>query len=102
MVMAMMLPTSLPLISLFRAVARQRPDRASLVALLIAGYLIIWTLFGILVYFGGWILRLLVEQSAWLETNGWVDAFRTGDEFQEFLVEQDERVSGTLDELGLL
>ena len=72
MVMAMMLPTSLPLISLFRAVARQRPDRASLVALLIAGYLIIWTLFGILVYFGGWILRLLVEQSAWLETNGWV------------------------------
>jgi putative tricarboxylic transport membrane protein len=37
-----------------------------------------------------------------LETNGWVDAFRTGDDFQEFLVEQDERVAGTLDELGLL
>ena len=37
-----------------------------------------------------------------LETNGWVDAFVTGDEFEEFLVEQDERVAGTLDELGLL
>jgi putative tricarboxylic transport membrane protein len=37
-----------------------------------------------------------------LETNGWVDAFVTGDEFEEFLVEQDARVAGTLDELGLL
>ncbi len=37
-----------------------------------------------------------------LEANGWVDAFRTGDEFEEFLVEQDERVAGTLRELGLL
>ncbi|MCM0639490.1 Bug family tripartite tricarboxylate transporter substrate binding protein [Cellulomonas wangsupingiae] len=36
-----------------------------------------------------------------LETNGWVDAFVTGDEFEEFLVEQDERVATTLDELGL-
>ncbi len=72
MVVAMMLPTSLPLISLFRGVARQRPDRALLVALLIAGYLGVWTLFGVLVYFGGWALRLLVEQSAWLEANGWV------------------------------
>jgi putative tricarboxylic transport membrane protein len=37
-----------------------------------------------------------------LETNGWVDAFRTGDDFEAFLLEQDERVSSTLDELGLL
>ncbi|MGW6128940.1 Bug family tripartite tricarboxylate transporter substrate binding protein [Cellulomonas sp. NPDC055163] len=37
-----------------------------------------------------------------LETNGWVDAFRTGDDFATFLREQDERVASTLDELGLL
>ncbi len=37
-----------------------------------------------------------------LETNGWIDAFRTGDEFGEFLREQDERVARTLEELGLL
>jgi putative tricarboxylic transport membrane protein len=37
-----------------------------------------------------------------LEDNGWTDAFITGDEFETFLVEQDERVSGTLEELGLL
>ena len=37
-----------------------------------------------------------------LEDNGWIDAFRTGDEFTAFLEEQDERVATTLEELGLL
>ena len=37
-----------------------------------------------------------------LEENGWTDDFKTGDEFATFLDEQDERVSGTLEELGLL
>ena len=36
-----------------------------------------------------------------LETNGWTDAFITGDEFGAFLAEQDERVSSTLTRLGL-
>ena len=36
------------------------------------------------------------------EKNGWTDDFKTGDEFATFLEEQDERVSGTLKELGLL
>ena len=40
MVVAMMLPTSLPLIMLFRTIARGRRDRALLVTLLVAGYLI--------------------------------------------------------------
>ena len=34
--------------------------------------------------------------------NGWTDAFMTGEAFEEFLVEQDNRVSTTLTELGLL
>jgi putative tricarboxylic transport membrane protein len=37
-----------------------------------------------------------------LETNGWTDDFKTGDEFATFLEEQDDRVSGTLEELGLI
>src|SRR3712207_1779305 len=44
MVVAMMLPTSLPLIMLFRTITRGRRDRALLVALLVAGYLGTWTL----------------------------------------------------------
>jgi putative tricarboxylic transport membrane protein len=37
-----------------------------------------------------------------LEDNGWTDAFITGDDFGAFLEEQDERVSGTLQDLGLI
>ncbi len=37
-----------------------------------------------------------------LKTNGWIDTFRTGKEFDDFLTAQDERVAGTLKELGLL
>ena len=37
-----------------------------------------------------------------LAENGWTDDFKTGDEFAEFIDEQDERVSSTLEELGLL
>ncbi|WP_258725158.1 Bug family tripartite tricarboxylate transporter substrate binding protein [Cellulomonas sp. NS3] len=51
------------------------------------------------------LLEEMHGSDAWqeaLETNGWVDAFRTGDDFEAFLLEQDERVSSTLDELGLL
>jgi predicted metal-binding membrane protein len=63
MVVAMMLPTSLPLVILFRTVTRQRQDRAWLVTLLIAGYLGTWTLFGVVVYFGSWMLQQVVRQS---------------------------------------
>src|SRR5215211_3798036 len=44
MVVAMMLPTSLPLVALFRTLVRGRPDRARLTASLVAGYLAVWTL----------------------------------------------------------
>jgi putative tricarboxylic transport membrane protein len=37
-----------------------------------------------------------------LADNGWTDAFVTGDDFERFLREQDERVSTTLKELNLL
>jgi putative tricarboxylic transport membrane protein len=37
-----------------------------------------------------------------LVKNGWTDAFETGAKFEQFLKDQDERVSSTLTELGLL
>ncbi|OBB56591.1 Bug family tripartite tricarboxylate transporter substrate binding protein [Mycolicibacterium monacense] len=37
-----------------------------------------------------------------LTKNGWTDAFVTGAAFEQFLVEQDNRVSSTLTELGLV
>ncbi len=72
MVVAMMLPTSLPLIMLFHTITRGRRDRALLVALLVAGYLVTWTLFGVLVYLGASLLHQIAEGSAWLEANTWL------------------------------
>jgi putative tricarboxylic transport membrane protein len=37
-----------------------------------------------------------------VEDNGWTDDFKTGQEFGDFIDEQDERVSSTLEDLGLL
>ena len=37
-----------------------------------------------------------------LVENGWTDAFKTGPEFEAFLQEQDNRVSSTLTDLGLV
>jgi predicted metal-binding membrane protein len=72
MIVAMMLPTSLPLVALFRILVRQRPDHLRLVGLLLAGYLSIWMLFGILVYLSDWGLHQVVEQATWLAANVWV------------------------------
>ncbi len=36
-----------------------------------------------------------------LERNGWIDNFMVGEEFEEFLIEQNNRVESTLKELGL-
>ncbi|SRR5579884_42053 len=52
MTVAMMLPSSLPLVNLFRRFVVQRPNRARLLALLLLGYLGIWAEFGLLAYLG--------------------------------------------------
>lgn len=72
MIIAMMLPTSLPLVSMFHRMTRQRPNRCQLVALVIAGYLLIWALFGMVALLGDELLHALVEQNAWLESNAWL------------------------------
>jgi predicted metal-binding membrane protein len=72
MTVAMMLPTSMPLVTLFRRLTRQRSDRLQLVVLLVVGYLGVWTLFGALAHFGDFFVHEAVERSAWLETNAWV------------------------------
>ena len=71
MLVAMMLPTSLPLVMLFRRLVRQRPDHRWLVFLLIAGYLGIWTLFGVMILIGDWGLHQAVERNGWLQANAW-------------------------------
>ncbi len=49
MTVAMMLPTTLPMVSLFRQMTRPRPGQGGMVVLLLAGYLVIWSAFGVVV-----------------------------------------------------
>jgi predicted metal-binding membrane protein len=72
MTIAMMLPTSLPLVVLFYGMMGQRSDRGRLIALLLAGYLGLWTLFGGVVHVADFVLHQVVERVAWLAANDWL------------------------------
>jgi predicted metal-binding membrane protein len=50
MCVAMMLPTSLPVLATLHALAGERRDRLLLVGLAASGYLVAWAAFGVLVY----------------------------------------------------
>lgn len=71
MIVAMMLPTSLPLMSSFNTLTNGRMDQGPLLALLVLGYLCVWTLFGVMIYTGDLILHHAVEHNAWLQANVW-------------------------------
>jgi predicted metal-binding membrane protein len=71
MIFAMMLPTSLPLVTSFHALTNRRMDQGTLLALLVLGYLCVWTLFGVMIYTGDLILHQAVEHNVWLRANAW-------------------------------
>ncbi|GIW04372.1 MAG: hypothetical protein KatS3mg059_0992 [Thermomicrobiales bacterium] len=72
MVVAMMLPTSLGVVALFRALTRQRQHPWLLTAMLIGGYLGVWASFGIVVYLGDLIIHESVDRLAWLAAHSWL------------------------------
>ena len=72
MTVAMMLPTTLPLLEIFRRLTAQRRDRSLLLALVITGYLAVWMGFGIAAHGADWSLHEIVERSSWLEANAWL------------------------------
>jgi predicted metal-binding membrane protein len=72
MIVAMMLPTTLPLVALFHSFVRSRAKRARLTSALVTGYLWIWTLFGLVVYAGSHLVLGLIDEIAWLEANAWI------------------------------
>ncbi len=68
----MMLPTSLPLVEMFRRLTHRRDDHRQLVALLIAGYLAVWLGFGLVAHIFDWSLHEVVEAVPLLEVNAWL------------------------------
>lgn len=72
MTVAMMLPTTLPLIAIFRRMTARRPDRARLVALLVLGYLGVWLAFGVAAHLADLGLHRAYDGLPWLQANAWV------------------------------
>ena len=67
MIVAMMLPSSLPLIRLFRVAAANQPSPAMATIGLLLGYAAVWTAFGVVAFLGDLGLHRLVHGWAWLE-----------------------------------
>jgi predicted metal-binding membrane protein len=72
MLVAMMLPTTLPLLRLFRRVADRHPHPARLVAALAIGYLGVWLAFGVAAHLGDYQLHRAVDAWPWLDGHAWL------------------------------
>jgi predicted metal-binding membrane protein len=72
MTVAMMLPTTLPLLDIFRRLTSGRHERSQLMSLVIAGYLGAWLAFGVAAHGFDWGLHEMVERSPWLKENAWI------------------------------
>jgi predicted metal-binding membrane protein len=71
MTIAMMLPTSFPLIVMFHRIVRDRSAAARLVLLLVLGYLVSWLLCGLLLQFVNWFLQAGVARLVWRANAAW-------------------------------
>lgn len=72
MTAAMMLPTSLPLLEIFRRLTRARADRKLLLGLLVGGYLGAWTGFGLVAHGLYIAFYVLAGAGSWLQGNAWI------------------------------
>jgi predicted metal-binding membrane protein len=72
MTIAMMLPTTIPLMQTFWRVTSRRADRLRLTGLLVAGYLIVWIGFGLLAHGFDWILHRAFHAVETLQVHAWV------------------------------
>lgn len=69
MIVAMMLPSSLPLVILFSALVRRRQRPYRLVTLLLLGYLLVWTAFGLAAWAGDRAIHAIVDAVPWLASH---------------------------------
>ena len=72
MTVAMMLPTSLPLLAVVLRLVRPRPERARLMACLVGGYLLVWSGVGALAYGADRLAHGWVDGWSWLWSQAWV------------------------------
>jgi hypothetical protein len=69
MTAAMMLPTTIPLLQIFRRLTMARSDRATLLLLVVLGYLAAWAACGVIVFGAARAIHMFASGSAWLVAN---------------------------------
>jgi predicted metal-binding membrane protein len=67
MVVAMMLPSSLPLVRMFEAVSARQASPTTARAAFLGGYAVVWTGFGALAFLGDAVVHHTVDTVPWLE-----------------------------------
>ncbi|MGH2697843.1 MAG: DUF2182 domain-containing protein [Actinomycetota bacterium] len=72
MIVAMMLPSSLPLIRMFVAAAADQPRPRAVVGFFLGAYALVWGAFGLIAFAGDAILHRVVEANPRLDANAWV------------------------------
>jgi len=72
MTVAMMLPTTIPIVAFFHKFTESRNDRLLLLTLLVLGYVGTWTLFGVLIFFQILILKMALTASPVLSGYTWL------------------------------
>jgi predicted metal-binding membrane protein len=72
MVAAMMLPSSLPMVRHFGQVAIRQGRPPSAVLAFVAGYFVVWTLFGAVAIAGDGVVHRLAEAVDWVERHPWI------------------------------
>jgi predicted metal-binding membrane protein len=65
MTMAMMLPTTIPLVVLFHRLIRGRVSAIWLIALVVLGYMLVWTLSGSVLAIVNWSLQRVIVRMTW-------------------------------------
>lgn len=71
MIVAMMLPSSLPLVRLFALASAQQPGRAGAMAAFLGGYAVVWSAFGAVALSFDLAVHGAVDSVTWLRENDW-------------------------------
>jgi predicted metal-binding membrane protein len=71
MIVAMMLPSSLPLVRLFAATSARAPHRSRAMAAFLGGYALVWSAFGALAFGMDAGLHAAVDSNPWLNDHEW-------------------------------
>jgi predicted metal-binding membrane protein len=74
MVVAMMLPSSLPMVRLFRIASSAQPRPRAVQASFLGGYLAVWTGFGAIAFLQDVGIHRLVDRTPWLQVHPYVIA----------------------------